>query len=251
MKKYWIYIISALAASGLIAYLCWSMKQDAANGKIGISPIKGFISGAGEAASKGASQPAQVQPEGCPVILSASIMPEYPTVTDSIKAVVVTDGKPAAEVEFEYIWFINAKPVESADSDTLPGGLVKKGDAVSCNVTPYAFGKRCLTHQAYQRLVFGALPVLSLKPFNGILGQSVELQLAVLNPDGGKIVYALEDPRIDGMTIDKDSGKITWKSSKAEKGVFKFGASATGMDGARTTRVFEFSIHEEVKVSAQ
>jgi hypothetical protein len=44
------------------------------------------------------------------------------------------------------------------------------------------------------------------------------------------------------MTINKETGKIIWKPKKREKGTYKFGASATDIDGVRTSKTFEFKI---------
>jgi hypothetical protein len=140
-------------------------------------------------------------------------------------------------------WLINEKPYDTEKGDTLPAGSFKKRDSVAVDVTPILDGKRGSTSQAYFRVIHSAFPSFALKEGNNRAGEVIELQLIGQDPDADKITYALEKPFLEGMTVDKNTGKITWNPADRIKGTYRFTASATDSDGTKTVKTFEFSLN--------
>ncbi len=177
----------------------------------------------------------------CPVIGKITLSPKEPTVLDNINATMELDRE-VSDIRFEYRWFVNDKPVENITGDLLPAGSFKKRDAVSVKITPYLNLNRGNIAQSNVIVIYSAPPSLTLKEGSAKVGDIIELQVVGIDPDGDKITYALEEPRLDGMSVDSATGKIIWSPSKKEAGIYKFGASATDVDGAKVTHVFEFRL---------
>jgi hypothetical protein len=176
----------------------------------------------------------------CPSIMAIDLIPKRPTRNDNIKAVAKVESKESnASVSYMYKWFVNDKLIEAEKGDTLRSGPFKKRDKISVDITPSADGNTGISCQSPLIIVDNAPPILSLREEVG--GKS-ELQLVGEDPDGDKITYSLEVPLLTGMTIDKDTGLITWKHVGMVKGKYIFTASATDSDGAKTVRTFEISL---------
>ena len=178
----------------------------------------------------------------CPVVRQITLLPEQPTILDNIRAEISLDRDAPADIKYEYKWYINDKPVGYENGNVLPAGLFKKRDRVSVEVTPFLAGEKGSTCQSYFRVIHSAAPSLSLRDGTTKVGEFIELQLVGVDPDGDKITYALEEPRLDGMTVDRTTGKITWKPTKKVMGVYRFRASAANSDGSKTSKTFEFSL---------
>ena len=193
-------------------------------------------------APAGESNIAPGQEEGKPSwIEGVRLVPGVPLVTSDIDAVVKRHGDAPEGLEFSYEWFINTRPVEAINLSRLPQGLFKKYDRIIVRVTPFHNGKRGAMFVSQTAIVRNSPLELILSDKVLYQGDAIVLQLIGRDPDGGKITYSLESPVIEGMTIDKETGKITWMAVKSDAGVFKFGASVSGAEGAKETKIFEFS----------
>lgn len=189
----------------------------------------------------GKETPRMVEEIKRPIIKSIRFIPAEPTIVDSIKAEVSTDynkGKAA----YEYLWEINNKPVTDIKGDTLPAGIFKKGDAIRVIVTPFVDEIKGFTYESMFIVVHSAPPSLELMETRQKLNNTIELQLASKDPDNDKVMFSLEEPILEGMTIEKDTGKIVWKPKEKEKGTYKFRASAADIDGVKIIKTFEFKI---------
>jgi hypothetical protein len=176
-----------------------------------------------------------------PVIKSIRFIPVEPTILDSIKAETSTDYN-KGKVTCEYLWEINNKPVTDIKGDTLPAGLFKKGDAIRVIVTPFVGEIKGYPYESMFIVVHSAPPSLELRETKQKLNNTIELQLVSTDPDNDKVTFSLEEPYPEGITINKETGKITWKPVKKEKGTYKFRASAMDTDGVKTTKTFEFKV---------
>ncbi len=176
-----------------------------------------------------------------PIIKSIKFIPAEPTILDSIKVEASTDYD-KGKVTYEYLWEINNKPVTDIKGDTLPAGLFKKGDAIRVIVTPFVDEIKGYTYESMYAVVHSAPPSLELKETTQKLNDTIESQLISKDPDGDKVTFSLEEPILEGMTIEKETGKIIWKPKKREEGTYKFGASATDIDGIKVIKIFEFKI---------
>jgi|GEM_PF-2401114 hypothetical protein len=239
-KFAYVVILCIVLLSAVLLY-SWSQIQKATDRGNAIPALSGVV---GQEDKSPAEKTMLSSPESqrCPIVRQVILLPKQPTVIDSIKAELSLDSPTPANIDYEYKWFINDKLVESAHGDTLPSGLAKKRDRISVNVTPILNGERGVLSQSYFCVIHSSPPALSLKDEISKVGEIIELQLVGVDTDGEKITYALEDPRLDGMTVDKITGKITWKPTEKQTGICRFGASASNADGSKRTKVFEISL---------
>ena len=172
---------------------------------------------------------------------SIAFVPDHPTSSDMIKAIIKSDSILPLEISYKYVWSVNRHVIENVTGDSLPNEYFKKNDVVLVMVKASA-GETGTYYQSRSVVIVGSKLSLDLKVLSQQANDAVDMQLLGSDPDGDKIVYALEQPILDGMTIEKESGKITWKAAKREIGIYKFAASATTADGRKATRIFEFTL---------
>ncbi|MEW6740471.1 MAG: Ig domain-containing protein [Nitrospirota bacterium] len=174
-----------------------------------------------------------------PIIKSIKFIPEQPTIFDDIKAEVTSSYKEDGRITCMYQWKINGKTVDGVKGDTLSAGLFKKKDQISVIATPYADDIEGYPYEGMFIVVHSAPPSLELRETKQKLNNTIELQLVSKDPDNDKVTFSLEEPYPEGITINKETGKITWKPKEKEKRIYKFRASATDIDGVKTTKTFE------------
>lgn len=71
-----------------------------------------------------------------PEVLTVTLSPESPYVTDDIVASVEGHDPDADEIAYSYRWFVDASEVQSGASDTLSAGSFAKHQIISVEVTP-------------------------------------------------------------------------------------------------------------------
>ncbi|MBF0329502.1 MAG: hypothetical protein HQL10_10120 [Nitrospirae bacterium] len=177
------------------------------------------------------------------------LSPEQPTIFDSVKAVISLGTSYSDKVEYLYQWSVNEKPVPGANGETLKPGVFKKGDRISVQVVPVDDGREGYPYNSAFVIVHGSLPTLEMSASSQKANGDVEFQMIGKDPDGDKLTFALEQPLLEGMTIDKDTGKLVYKNTKKEKGTYNFRVSVADPDGMKVSKTFSFSIGE--KSSAQ
>jgi hypothetical protein len=241
-RQSYVYILLGVFALAIVFYL---FLQRPADKKISVtktakpsSSILEIISGRGMGKDTPPRTPEDIKR---PIIKSIRFIPVEPTIFDSIKAETSTDYN-KGKVTHEYLWETNNKPVADIKGDTLPAGLFKKGDAIRVIVTPFVDEIKGHTHESMFIVVHSAPPSLELRETKQKLNNTIELQLVSKDPDNDKVTFSLEEPYPEGITINKETGKITWKPEKKEKRTYKFRASATDIDGVKTTKTFEFIV---------
>lgn len=178
------------------------------------------------------------------MIKSIQFIPKEPTILDSIKAEATTNYGDLIGISFEYRWMINQKPIDDVKGDTLPKGKFKKHDYISVIISPIMDGKKGYPFISGTVVIQNSVPTLDMKVVlqKQKIDAPIELQLTGSDPDGDKITFSLEEPLLEGMTIDKETGKIIWKRQKQQKGTYQFSASASDSDGAKITKTFELKI---------
>jgi hypothetical protein len=71
-----------------------------------------------------------------PVMLSVTLMPDAPFVTDEVVAVVEAADADADPISYTYSWFVDGVEVQQGESDSLAAGSFAKHQLVSVAVTP-------------------------------------------------------------------------------------------------------------------
>lgn len=241
-------ILLLAAAAALILSAIWfvSCRQSNDNGdnKVVIPsiPSSGQKEGASQQSSSGSKSS---DASASKIIKSVKILPQSPVVSDTLKVELSVDNDRGEVINYKYLWIVNNKIVPDSDSEMLKPGSFKKGDIVSVRVVPYKYGAENPYSEALPVLIQNSAPALDMRSQPQKAGVVIEIQLVASDPDGDKAVFALEEPRLEGMTIDKETGKITFIPKKIEKGVYKFKASVSDNSGGKTTREFEIKIEAE------
>ncbi|MCX6983475.1 MAG: putative Ig domain-containing protein, partial [Lentisphaerae bacterium] len=62
------------------------------------------------------------------------------------------------------------------------------------------------------------------------------------HPDSDGITFSLEAPLVPGMSIDGQTGKITWIIPPNQKGTIRFGAAVEDTDKTKVTKIFEITV---------
>lgn len=164
---------------------------------------------------------------------------------DTLKAEIVaaayTDPK---RITYTYVWKVNNQIVESATGDTLDLSAFKKRDLVTLTVTPHDGDKAGFPVDSPLTLIYGISPTLDLQASfkKTKVGEPLELQLVSLHPDSDAITFSLETPLVSGMSIDNQTGKITWIIQPNQKGAIRFGAAVEDTDKTKVTKTFELTV---------
>lgn len=183
-------------------------------------------------------------------IKSIKIIPTNPTMKDTVKATVeFIKPEHANEVEVKYEWLKNnSHSIEGVSGDTLPAGLVERGNYI--NVRAYAIkdGKTLQTFLSNMTMVVNSPPAL----FMSIVSNKVKkdepiiIQLRAEDPEGDKITFSLDEAP-EGMSINPSTGRITYKLDKPGQGSVRFKASAIDSEGAKVSGTYEvnFAVQTE------
>jgi hypothetical protein len=193
--------------------------------------------------------PPQIAPlprqEERPTIQSIRFYPPQPTRIDNLKAEVVM-AAPAdpGRITYTYIWKVNNRTVADATGDTLNLAAFKKKDYVTVTVTPYDGDKAGFPVESPIILLYGISPSLDLQTTakKAKVGEPLELQLVSLHPDSDSITFSLEAPLVPGMTIDSQTGKITWILPPNQRGTIRFGAAVEDTDKTKVTKTFDITL---------
>ena len=180
-----------------------------------------------------------------PTVQSVRLSPPQPTRMDALRAEVVTAAYSApSRIAYAYVWKVNNRTVEGATGNALSLSTFKKGDLVTVTVTPYDGDKTGFPADSPVALIYGIPPSLDLQtPIKAKkVGEPLELQLVSLHQDSDGITFSLEAPLVPGMSIDGNTGKITWIIPPNQKGTTRFGAAVEDTDKTKVTKTFELTI---------
>ncbi len=152
-----------------------------------------------------------------PQIQSARFKPKNPKKGDELKVEVKTFDADKDNVSLLYEWFINGESVyETSDVLNTDELLIKRGDKVSVKITPDDGEQEGMPLTLYS-IVANSPPEISpdiKTQFDGFVYTS---KIIAEDPEGDPLTYTLVRAPA-GMTIDSESGIITWKVTPKDKG---------------------------------
>jgi hypothetical protein len=195
---------------------------------------------AGSAALPNAGMPE----EGLAFVKAVRLQPSQPTRMDTLKAEVDLAPTAPKGIVYTYRWRVNDRIIEEAKGDTLNLSPFKKRDLVTVTVTPHDGQTAGFVVQSPVVAIHSVPPSLEVKGMRQArkTEEPVVLQLVGVAPDGERVTFSLEAPHVPGMTIDKQSGKISWLIQPDQKGTVRFGAAVEDDNGTKVTKNFDITL---------
>lgn len=169
-----------------------------------------------------------------PEIILIRLSPSSPVRGDRIKADVVTRDRDGNNVSLSYQWAIDGRPLNET-SDTLSAEF-KRGDKISLTVTPDN-GKEKGVPITVFAYVFNTKPVITSSVRDFKYESGFTYQIAAEDPDKDRLFYSLNSAP-DGMTIDRETGIITWDIPSTFKGKAYVVASVIDEAGGEARQIF-------------
>lgn len=158
-----------------------------------------------------------------PVILSANITPEKPTVESELSVVIQSNDPDGDPITYQYQWIKNEKEILGETKPTLSKGNFKKGDFISVRVTPSdgkSSGKSFISSPV---MIINSPPVIEkiwIEPKVAYVRDNLSVQIKSYDKDGDFIYYTYRWEK-NGVELSDEKGEIL------EKGKFKKGDSIT------------------------
>ena len=154
-----------------------------------------------------------------PKIQSARLLPSPPRKGDNLYVEITTYDGDGDDVTVDYEWFINGEsiPQQALDKpEILDGDLIKRGYRVSVKITP-SDGETKGRAIILETLVANSAPVVSNELETEFNGSVYSARITAFDPDGDRLTYTLKQAP-EGMTIDPETGAITWLVTPDDEG---------------------------------
>jgi len=189
-----------------------------------------------------------------PAIRTIRFEPPQPTRTDTLKAEILADARDPGRLTYAYVWKVNDRIIEDAEGDTLDLSALelKKRDLITVNVTPYDGARAGFPVESPVVAVQSIPPTLNLEMLHQTrkAAETLEMQLVSRHPDSDSVTFSLEAPTVPGMSMDPNSGKITWNIQPDQQGTIRFGAAVEDTEQTKVTRIFNITIEQSTVASA-
>ena len=144
-------------------------------------------------------------------------------------------------VSLTYQWLKNDTVVKEGESNTLDlGGLTAK-DIIRVNVTASDGNPDGTTTVSGRFAMSNSAPTIVSNPQLSPQGDQFDYLVQATDPDGDSITYALEVAP-PGMTIEANTGRISWGITPDVKGSYQVRVVAKDSQGGFAVQEFELSI---------
>jgi len=180
------------------------------------------------------------------MIQAVRLQPASPTRLDTLRAEVTPLENNSNQLSYAYTWKVNEHVISDATGDSLDLSPFKKKDLVYVTVTPYREDTAGYAVSSPVIAIHSIPPSLEMKITRKTvrIGEPFELQLLSDHPDSETASFSLEEPRVDGMTIDSRTGKISWTIQPNQQGPIRFGSAVLDSEGTRVTKIFEINLNQ-------
>lgn len=182
-----------------------------------------------------------------PRITKLSYSPGRPTTADHIRLEVAAEDPDGSPVRFKYQWYINGQKRISLNRDNLPAQKTERGDKVYCEVRAIDTDNDEAFRKSPTIEIVNAAPSFLTDPRSV---RSLDgLTLDADDPDEDDLTFSLTGAPA-GMTIDPQSGRISYAGSKDEKGG-QYNLVAKVADGNGGTATWTFGVGVSAGSAAQ
>jgi hypothetical protein len=168
-----------------------------------------------------------------PQIRNAKMVPKTPQKGEELRVETQTSDEDNDSVRVIYEWFINGEQeVENTDTITIDGTSIKRGDRVSVKLTPSdgdGKGNPITLHTIVANSPPHIMPDIPANFKGSVYNSKVKAQ----DPDNDPLTFTLKHGP-EGMTIDPQSGLITWEVSEKDNGKHHTTISVNDGQGGET-----------------
>ena len=154
-----------------------------------------------------------------------------------IELVVAAEDPEEDEISFTYQWFINGAEVVDNQTPILPGNQLNRDDRIAVMITPSDGTDTGTTFTTEEFIIPNAPPVLINDKAPAFKDAELEYQVEAKDPDGDALSYALSGAP-EGMTIDPQSGKLSWVRKPGTQGSYNIDIIITDNHDGKTTAAF-------------
>jgi hypothetical protein len=178
-----------------------------------------------------------------PKVRSVVISSAKVTAADMVEAQANAEDADGDSFELSYQWYRNGEPIPSATSSRLAPGIAHRGDKVSVSASATDGSDAGPWLQSAPVTVANADPVITTQPSyemtpNGEYQYSVGAKDA--DNDTPLKFELVEGPK--GMTVDEQSGVVTWAVPDDAKGNSPIKVTVTDAYGGRATQAWVLSV---------
>ena len=174
-------------------------------------------------------------------VLGALIEPAEPHRSDTLEATVKLKGAEPEEVELFFRWLVNGEMVEGAEGPTLDGESFAPGDQVVAEVSTDSEFEPARTRRSPAVTIKNTPPVIQSELAFSRDGEEFTYQVEAEDEDGDALTYTLEKAA-PGMTIDGESGLVTWKPSSGQAAVFSIKIVVSDGHGGKAAQAGQVSL---------
>jgi hypothetical protein len=175
-----------------------------------------------------------------PEISTITILPDVFRPGDTLRVEAEGSDADGDEITISYAWTKNGKP---AGRSSAIEGLLKRGDKVSVEITPFDgedYGQPSVLHREIKNMP----PMIRDHGNFEFNGETYLYQVTAEDTDGDTLAYSIKSGPED-MLIDRATGLITWNVPPDFIGDASVVVSASDGEGGESTQQLTFSIRQD------
>lgn len=177
-----------------------------------------------------------------PEFTTIKLKPEVFKPGDTLFVEAAANDPDGDEVTISYKWLKNREP---AGDSTHIDSPIKRGDRISITLIPFDgedYGRQAVLDRKIQNFP----PIFIENNKYNFDGEIFTHQVRAEDPDEDELTYSLKSAQ-ENMTIDPETGLITWRVPKGFTGKVPVTVSVTDGHGGESTRQLTFMINPPAK----
>ena len=180
-------------------------------------------------------------PNVLPVIKSVMLEQDFTLGGRRLLAKVDAFDADQDDIHFEFRWLRNDKVVSEGPDNVFDITDVAQNDIVTVEATPHDRDGGGIPVRARPLVSGNNPPKIVSTPLMMANVESYEYAVEAKDPEGDVVAFELETAP-SGMSIDRSTGRLTWKPSPAIQGTHHVKVVALDGKGGRTWQEFDLSV---------